>query len=193
MTAFSSILAVDCPESLVCASNGRNPAFEVTFRTDGEVAFPQVILHGQGTQKLINEEAIRQTEASNSAYTYVATVPEGLLSDGAISVQIEGCRLADLSQADSADWIKEFRDLRVIDKARPAPKLELVGDVKVYFGIHKHMHQPYYQAADPTYWDGEKDEIFGSRSGNYTSFIPTAVRQYIDADLPHAGLSTSWS
>ncbi|BBA35775.1 glycosyl hydrolase family 57 [Methylocaldum marinum] len=66
-------------------------------------------------------------------------------------------------------------------------------EIKVYFGIHKHMHQPYYDATDPDGWDGEKEAIFGSRVGNYTDFIPAAVQQYIDAGLPHAGLSTSWS
>jgi len=65
--------------------------------------------------------------------------------------------------------------------------------VKLYFGIHKHMHQPYYNTVDTGYWDGQKDEIFGSRSGPYRSFIPAAVRQYIDGKLPHAALSTSWS
>jgi hypothetical protein len=55
------------------------------------------------------------------------------------------------------------------------------------------MHQPFYRAADPKYWDGEKDGIFGSRSGNYSTFIPSAVHQYINGNLPHAGLSTSWS
>jgi len=67
------------------------------------------------------------------------------------------------------------------------------GEVKLYFGIHKHMHQPYYNATDRKAWDGEKDQIFGSRAGNYTDFIPAAVQQYIDGGLPHAGLSTSWS
>ena len=193
MTTFSNILTIDCPESLECVSNGKNPAFDVTFHTDGEVPFPQVILHGQGTQKLINKHAIRQTQASNSEFTYVATVPEGLLSNGAISIQVEGCRHTNLSVADCGDWIKEYRELRLIPKSRPAPTIEVLGDIKVYFGIHKHMHQPYYQADDPNYWDGEKDQIFGSRSGNYTSFLPNAVRQYIEAGLPHAGLSTSWS
>ena len=98
-----------------------------------------------------------------------------------------------MNQADNADWIKDYRELTLVLKDRPQPRIEVVGDVKVYFGIHKHMHQPYYQASDPTYWDGEKDQIFGSRSGNYTSFLPNAVRQYIDAELPNAGLSTSWS
>ncbi len=55
------------------------------------------------------------------------------------------------------------------------------------------MHQPFYRAADPKYWDGEKDGIFGSRSRNYSTFIPNAVNQYISGNLEHAGLSTSWS
>jgi len=34
-------------------------------------------------------------------------------------------------------------------------------------------------------WDGEKEEIFGSRHGPYTSLLPAAVRQYIDGGLPY--------
>ncbi|MCW5700451.1 MAG: hypothetical protein KIT00_11485, partial [Rhodospirillales bacterium] len=112
--------------------------------------------------------------------------------------QIEGCTKADLSQAGGGDWIKEFRTLKLAAAPRPAvrPRASAGGDanaVKLYFGIHKHMHQPYYNTTDPNYWDGEKDGIFGSRTGNYTGFVPAAVRQYADGGLPHAGLSTSWS
>jgi len=55
------------------------------------------------------------------------------------------------------------------------------------------MHQPYYNAVDVDYWDGEKDDIFGQRQGAYTRYIPDAVWQYIHGGLSHAGLSTSWS
>lgn len=64
---------------------------------------------------------------------------------------------------------------------------------KLYFAIHKHMHQPYYQSTNPSYWDGEKEGIFSSRCGNYTRFIPDAIQNYINGDLPYAGLSSSWS
>jgi len=64
---------------------------------------------------------------------------------------------------------------------------------KIYYSIHKHMHQPYYNATDTGYWDGQKDEIFGSRAGPYMHFLPNAVRQYIAGALPDAGISTSWS
>ncbi len=77
--------------------------------------------------------------------------------------------------------------------AAPARARTTAGEVKVYFGIHKHMHQPYYNTTDPDYWDGEKDQIFGSRGGNYTNFLPAAVHQYGQSQMPHAGLSTSWS
>lgn len=64
---------------------------------------------------------------------------------------------------------------------------------KLYFAIHKHMHQPYYRATDPAFWDGEKEAIFGSRCGNYTRFIPDAIMNYLKGDLPFAGISSSWS
>ncbi len=85
----------------------------------------------------------------------------------------------------------------VLRRPRPKPAQAKAsraeGNVKLYFGIHKHMHQPYYNSTDMEFWDGEKDDIFGSRGGNYTSFVPTAVKQYAHGGLPHGGLSTSWS
>ncbi|MBN1604201.1 MAG: hypothetical protein JW915_21500 [Chitinispirillaceae bacterium] len=65
--------------------------------------------------------------------------------------------------------------------------------MKLYFGIHKNMHQPYYRSCDTMYWDGEKEGIFGSRCGNYTTFIADAINHYMNGDLPHAGISSSWS
>ncbi|MBK1617606.1 glycosyl hydrolase family 57 [Lamprobacter modestohalophilus] len=83
------------------------------------------------------------------------------------------------------------------EQRSPSAQIQLAqsngAEVKVYFGIHKHMHQPYYDTTNPDYWDGEKDEIFGSRGGNYTDFVPAAIRQYRDGGLDHGGLSTSWS
>ena len=64
---------------------------------------------------------------------------------------------------------------------------------RLYFAIHKHMHQPYYRAADSSFWNGELEAIFGSRCGNYTGFIPDAINNYLKGDLPYAGISTSWS
>lgn len=193
MSVFSQFLTVNYPQSLKCDSSGKNPAFEITFRVDGYIPFPQVILHGEGRQKLFNGEVIRKTEMTATESGYTVTIPAGLLSGGTLTIQIEGCRQADLSQAGAEDWIKTFCQLELISPARPKVKVTVAEGIKVYFGIHKHMHQPYYRAADTQYWDGEKDEIFGSRMGNYTGFVPNAVRQYADSGLPHAGLSTSWS
>jgi hypothetical protein len=63
----------------------------------------------------------------------------------------------------------------------------------IYFAIHKHMHQPYYDAVNVEYWDGEKQAIFAQRHGAYSQFIPDAVWQYIKGGLAHAAMSTSWS
>lgn len=193
MRIFSRFLDITCPDSLACEASGKNPAFQVKFSSDGEIPFPQVIVHGQGQQKLIGGESIQQTSSAENRCEYIASIPAGLVGAGKICIQIEGCRNADIGQASADDWIKEYRELEISAAPHPAPKVTVSGAVKVHFGIHKHMHQPYYRAADRNYWDGEKEEIFGSRAGNYTSFLPTAVRQYIDSGLPHAGLSTSWS
>jgi hypothetical protein len=197
MTKFNRFLRIDCPQSLQCEKSGTNPTFVIQFDSDGEIPFPQVILHGQGSQKLLNGEAIRLLEREPGVFTYQTEIPAGLLRAGEVTVQVEGCRQADLGRAVSADWIKEFRTVKLNAAAavRPEPRMAASdgAPVKVYFGIHKHMHQPYYNTTDRYYWDGEKDQIFGSRGGNYTDFVPAAVRQYIDGGLPHGGLSTSWS
>ncbi len=197
MAAFSRFLDIELPAGLTCEATGKNPAFEITIGADGDIPFPQIILHAQGRQHLIKGDAIRPAAAGGEAgrTTYVAAVPAGLLGPGEVTVQVEGCRKADITQAGGGDWVKEFRTLRLAAGARPAPRTAVAGDspVKVYFGIHKHMHQPYYNTTDRHYWDGEKDGIFGSRGGAYTDFIPAAVWQYVEGGLPHAGLSTSWS
>lgn len=196
MAVFTRFLRIDMPDDLTCKSDGRNPAFSIVFSADGEIPFPQVILHASGGPYLVKDEAIRTTEVGTDAVTYTATVPAGPLGPGEVVVQVEGCRRADIDQSGGDDWVKEFRSLRLAAAPRPARRASAgpdAGQPRLHFGIHKHMHQPYYNATDRDYWDGEKDGIFGSRGGNYTTFIPDAVRQYVDGGLPHAGLSTSWS
>ena len=198
MTAvFTRILRIELPETLQCDESGKNPAFTISFVADGPIPFPQLILHANGGQQLFNGAALVETEVEGD-YQYTAVIPAGLLWPDTITVQVEGCRQADFRQAAGDDWIKEFRRVLIAPNAKPKPVIQVVvgpGDapVKLYFGIHKHMHQPYYNATDRGYWDGEKDGIFGARGGPYTHFIPTAVRQYLSGGLPHAGLSTSWS
>jgi len=198
MAVFSALLDVDVPTALEADPSGKNPAFEIAFTADGEIPFPQVVIHDQGRQHLIVGDAIRLSGADDTGHRYIANVSADLFRPGQVTVQIEGCRKADIREAGGGDWVKEFRPLTVAAPKRAAPRPRAVGapspdTVKVYFGIHKHMHQPYYNTTDTTYWDGEKESIFGSRWGNYTDFVPAAVRQYIDGGLPHGGLSTSWS
>jgi hypothetical protein len=197
MRVFSRFIVIDCPETLACGESGKNPAFRVAFIADGEIPFPQVILHGQGQQKLVKDQSIQLDAAEDGAWAYSAWIPADLLREGEVTVQVEGCLRADIGHALGDEWVKEYRRIRLIAPPRPQAEVRVAiaggSEVKVYFGIHKHMHQPYYNTTDRNYWDGEKDGIFGSRVGNYTDFIPAAVNQYIEGGLPHGGLSTSWS
>ncbi|MBK8174139.1 MAG: glycosyl hydrolase family 57 [Rhodospirillales bacterium] len=196
MAIFSRISDVDLPVGLVCEPSGRNPAFEVAFTADGDVPFPQVILRAQGREYLINGDAIRSAPATTEeSRTYLADIPSNLFGPGEIEIQVEGCLKSDIRWAGGGDWVKAFCRLRIEGAPRPARASAGpdASQVKLHFGIHKHMHQPYYNTTDPNYWDGEKDGIFGSRGGNYTDFVPAAVWQYANGDLGHAGLSTSWS
>ena len=188
---FTSILSVKIPDKIKTEPNtGRCANFKVRFTTDGLIPFPQVIIRENSTEHLFKGDMVR-SESSNE---YIVDIPAGTLPYGQFDIQVEGCRRTDWQAAEEHEWIKWTGEIKV-SRPAPAPSVTIRGATsqKLYFGIHKHMHQPFYRAADTAYWDGEKDSIFGSRGGPYTHFIPDAVKQYIDGNLPHAGLSTSWS
>ncbi|MGD2019483.1 MAG: glycosyl hydrolase family 57 [Thiohalocapsa sp.] len=207
MPIFTRILSTACPEALPIDADAGHPAFSIGFTADGEIPFPQVILRAGGKETLLNRDAIKVQQTAPGTWAYEAEVPPGRVAGEFIEVQVEGCRRADIAGAGGGDWIKAFCQIRLTGGGQAAAELGAAAapasgerpavfggaEVKLYFGIHKHMHQPYYNTTDADAWDGEKDEIFGSRGGNYTDFVPAAVQQYIDGGLPHAGLSTSWS
>lgn len=196
---FTKIVRVHVPEALSCGASGKNPAFSFTFDADGTIPFPQVVIHAQGRQHLIKDDAIQMVSESADRVSYEAKVPASLTGSGEITLQVEGCKRADFANAGGGDWVKEFIKLTLAAGSSPQSRVSVVSGpdganaVKVYFGIHKHMHQPYYNTTDPRFWDGEKDGIFSARGGPYSYFIPAAVQQYIEGDLAHGGLSTSWS
>lgn len=196
MKVFEAFVRIELPEAVEADPGTRkNPAFEIEIVANGDIPFPQVILQAQSGQHVGGGDAVEPAPGEAHEASYVVHVPAGLFGAGEVQVQVEGCRKADWRAAGGGDWIKAFRTLQV-KAAKPAPRpaaSTAKGAVTLYFGIHKHMHQPYYNTTDVNYWDGEKDGIFGSRTGNYTGFVPAAVRQYAEAGLPHAGLSTSWS
>ena len=196
---FTRILQVDVPTAVQCNESGNNLSFNISFNTDGTVPFPQIIIHTpDGRQYLINGDKIQEGASSSDDchYRYSTKILDDVLKPGTHNIQIEGCRRANIQQSLEEDWIKEFHQLRIIPNTNIREVTNINNKIgttslKLYFGIHKHMHQPYYNATDKSYWDGEKDSIFGSRIGPYTNFIPNAVLQH--CSLPHAGLSTSWS
>jgi hypothetical protein len=191
---FTSIKNIELPKT---AKPGEG--FTVVMVANGEVPFPQLILrHADGWQWIVKEQ--RVTYQGKGRYQF--HVPPEAYHAGTAYLQIEGCRLADISAASPADWIVVHRDLPIvgmepIEQPVPFPTPTItIGESQqpvIYFGIHKHMHQPYYNATDTDAWDGDKDGIFGQRAGAYSRFIPAAVRQYLEGGLAHAGLSTSWS
>ena len=192
---FTSILKLDLPSTVACTALGnKNRAFDITFQADGVIAFAQIIIRDNGREHLFNGPAI----TSDKKHRYTAQVPANLLTSGSYQVQCEGCKKSDIKNSSADDWIKLVGEITIAAPAGVAvvvkynPQSPKSG-ATIYYGIHKHMHQPYYQAADRNYWDGQKDEIFGTRQGPYSHFIPGAVSQYITGGLPHGGLSTSFS
>ena len=179
--SFRSIHAVRHPKRvMVDAATGLSPKLEIDFEADGPIPFPQVIVWTDGRPHIFPCEKLHHAGEGR----YRALVPAGVLAPGRHTIQAEGCQTADLSAAGGHEWIKAFSEVVVETPARvevkaaaPAPKVK--GGLKVRFGIHKHMHQPYYRAADPQFWDDEKTMIFDQRAGPYSAFIPDAVRQYV--------------
>lgn len=184
---FNKIKHIELPQQ---AQVGEG--FSVTMITDGVVPFGQVIIRQHDNGQWIVRDPIKQQN-----YHYQFQIPAEAYKVGRAYLQIEGCRVADITTANPDDWIKSYHELDIIAApeqfVEPTMTLSESQQPVIYFGIHKHMHQPYYNATEPDYWDGEKEGIFGDRSGPYTHYIPAAVRQYIEGGLAHAGLSTSWS
>jgi len=194
-SVFSQITSVTVPKDLAAdPATGRSPAFEIRFCANGTIPFPQVIVRENGREHIFGGADI----AAEKPGHFTVKVAAGKLPPGNFQVQVEGCTKADWQKSGGGDWIKAFGELGIAFPVTAAKKAGAVKvgtskGVKIYYGIHKHMHQPYYRAADTNYWDGEKDGIFGSRAGNYTQFLKDAVDQYAGGQLPRGGLSTSWS
>ncbi len=185
---FTKIETVELPKT---AKVGKG--FTIIITANGEMPFVQVIVrHADGWEWIVKGQYI--TNEGNGRY--ICKVPPEAYHAGIAYLQIEGCRVAEIGAAAPEDWISIYRELEIVSTTNTEIPQITIGETDqpvIYFGIHKHMHQPYYNATDTNYWDGEKENIFGQRKGPYTHFIPAAVRQYINGGLAHAGLSTSWS
>ncbi len=191
MATLNTLTLTNPPARVAAASGGRSEPFAIDFSTDAPAPFVQLIVWEGGRQQLFRDDAVEKVQANH----YRVNFPAGAFAPGRYRLQAEACRVVDPAQAGGGDWIKAFAEVEVERprvEVRSAPRAARAGEV-IYFGIHKHMHQPYYRAADPSYWDGEKTSIFDQRAGAYSPYLHDAVAQYIKGGLPHAGLSTSWS
>ncbi|MDR1519421.1 MAG: glycosyl hydrolase family 57 [Planctomycetota bacterium] len=190
---FNRIDKVEIPSAARAGADGYLPETTLVIRADGEIPFPQLVIRDAGGAErlIVKERDINQTAPG----VYAAVIPAGKLRAGSYQIQAEGCRTADLAAARPGDWLKCFLPLEVAPQpsegGQPAVSAGPANQPRLYFGIHKHMHQPYYRAAEPGFWDGGNDEIFASRAGAYRRFINLAASQY--QRLPEAGLSMSWS
>ncbi len=198
--SFSRIIRVELPEQ---AEVGKG--FLVTMEADGEVPFAQIIVrHADGWEWVVKDDDVVHEARNRCRFT----VPPEAYHAGTAYLQVEGCRIRTIESATPQDWIIAHHQLEIRNAATALPQapsspapvfsipeatLGMSRKPVIYFAIHKHMHQPYYNATDLNYWDREKDEIFGHRVGPYTRFIPAAVQRFIDGGLAHAGISTSWS
>lgn len=199
---FTTITQIILPETARISAG-----FPIVIEADGEIPFAQVIVrHADGWHWIVRDQYVHPEAPGR----YRVDVPAQAYHAGTVYLQIEGCRVADPHQSRANDWVTLHREMQVLTAETPTPTpdtrsvsaqptkapavtIGVSREPVIYFGIHKHMHQPYYNAVERDAWDGEKDSIFEQRGGPYTRFIPAAVRQYIDGGLSHAGLSTSWS
>ena len=194
---FTNIKKVELPKT---AKVGKGFSVIITF--NNKMPFIQVIVrHADGWEWIVKDQYV--TDEGNGRY--ICKVPPEAYHAGIAYLQIEGCRVAELGAARPEDWSILHREIEIVATENKNKKKNTVSfstpnitigesdQPVIYFGIHKHMHQPYYNATDTDYWDGEKDSIFAQRGGPYTHFVPAAVRQYINGGLAHAGLSSSWS
>lgn len=189
------------PAPHIDPGTGKNKPFSIHFQTDAAAPYPQVIIRDGNREILFNGSRIIRKDDC----TYLVSVDGGLLAPGRYPLQVESCRKRDLTQAGGHDWVKAFETIELSPVAsseitvirEPARKTVKSGarqnKTRIYFGIHKHMHQPYYNTVDPAYWDGEKDGIFGTRRGAYSDYLADAIDRYVSGGLDHAGISTSWS
>ena len=202
---FTQILALEVEQPLyVCPCCGKNKELTVRFRADGQVPYPQLLIWDGGKSYVYAGKDIK----AESDYLYSVKIPAGILPAGGFTAQAEGCLKTNIQMARPHDWVKAYKMFCIAPAQEAAeraeqkekvtvdlkgPALAESSEPKIYFGIHKHMHQPYYDAVDQSSWDDNRENIFRQRVGPYTRFVPAAIKQYIAGGLPNAGMSVSWS
>ncbi len=190
---FTQIVSVDV--SVVAPSprgTASSSVLVVTMSTNGPIPFAQVVVFHGEHQMLVRRASIDEKKESRATTQF--SFDE--LPSGRLTLLVEGCRTNLLDSAAEEDWIKSYQEVEIpatkakstVVCTRPEPE-----GVRLYFGIHKHMHQPYYRTTDVGYWDGGIEEVFASRQGAYVDYLADAIDRYCAGGLAHAGLSASYS
>lgn len=126
--------------------------FTIRIEADADIPFVQAIVrHADGWEWIVHDVHVKKGRKKGQ---YQINVPPEAYHSGTAYLQIEGCRKADITSAGAVDWVTVHKELEVREgKARqvkltskpkkPAVTLGRSNAPLIYFGIHKHMHQPY--------------------------------------------------
>jgi hypothetical protein len=107
---FTKIIEVELPKRPLLGKG-----FTVAMLTDGDVPFPQMIVRQGDVEYFIKDENV--TRKGKNRYQF-KVAPE-CYNVGTVQIQIEGCKNADIINASSDDWVKEFHSIEV---KKPNPK-----------------------------------------------------------------------
>jgi hypothetical protein len=109
--AFRQIIEVTYPEKvLINNETKQSEPFTLSFTTDGNVPFPQVIFRINGNEKIYNDSTI----ITKSTTEYAVTIPANELPSGTHHIQVEGCRKSDWQNSTGDDWIKWFGSIEAV-------------------------------------------------------------------------------
>ncbi|MDY6993667.1 MAG: hypothetical protein SVR94_13835, partial [Pseudomonadota bacterium] len=126
---FNKIKHIELPQQ---AQVGEG--FSVTMITDGVVPFGQVIIRQHDNGQWIVRDPIKQQN-----YHYQFQIPAEAYKVGRAYLQIEGCRVADITTANPDDWIKSYHELDIIAApeqfVEPTMTLSESQQPVIYFGI----------------------------------------------------------
>lgn len=102
---FSKITSLKVP-AILTDTEGVHPPFNVEFKADGRIPFPQIIFYLRDREPFILNGDNVSLQSPGRWVTYSASLPAGVLGHGFIKIQVQGCRKTDIENALKDDWIE---------------------------------------------------------------------------------------